>query len=327
MKAVFTGMDTYPARSLRLMLESVGYEVTMLSDAALDRLSKVGYKGGVRAEMLKNMGYRPAEIPFVDESALASCDLFVDIKRKEADTILPVYPRLKGKMVMYVINGGWDDYEDYAYYYPTITNNMWIMGAFRTWSPIAWDIKPKEVAGTKSPMGLLHNAKNWGFGGILDRVIDRTGLRVYGSYDSPAGMLLNDKVPEELRDASCFVHLKASDCPGWALFEAFATATPVVVTDLFIQRMNFRDLYEDGVTCLTWGKTSYEKKDEKHLVEFMDRTGPQMIEDIVECVERLKDPETNRRIGMAGHERWKQLTEWTPVKRDALAKYLGNHVL
>ena len=49
LKAVMTGIDTKPAESLALMLESVGYEVFMLTDKAMEGYSKGGYKGGARS--------------------------------------------------------------------------------------------------------------------------------------------------------------------------------------------------------------------------------------------------------------------------------------
>lgn len=320
MIAVLTGMDTYPARSLKLMLESVGYDVYMLSDQAMNRIP--GYNGGAPAKLLENMGYRPAEIPFVEETALETCDLYVDMKRKDADDIIKAYPRLKGRTICYVINGGWDDYEDYCDYYPTITNNFWIKGAYHVWSPIEWDITPKDTVGDEPPIGLLHNARNWGFNKIMDEVIDKTGLRVFGSYGSPMGILPNDKVEEYLKRTSCFVHLKASDCPGWALFEAMATATPLVITEFFVKRMGFEDMYIDGKTCLMWGQGSFELKDDKNIVEYIDQNADRMVEQIADCVEKLKDPEYNYYIGHQGYKKWKELTKWTPEKRDKLYDYL-----
>lgn len=326
-KVVFSGIDTKPADSLAFIFKDIGWEVAMLSDKGMDYYNSGGYSGGVRMSMLKEMGYSMPQIDFVDR--IENADIFVDLKKKDLDSIKNMLPA-KTRGMLYVINGGWDDYEDYGFHYPTITNNFWIKGnVFHCWSPPAYfdDLKPKEEPGRESPMGLLHNARNWGFGSILDQVREKTGLRVYGWHGSPSGMILNSKVPEYLEKASCFVHLKASDCPGWALYEAFATATPVVVTDLFIKRMKFQELYIDGETCLTWGKTSYKQdpEDEKKISEFIDANRENMIEEICECVEKLKNPVYNQLIGMNGHKKWKELAEWNEKKSLAFREFINSN--
>ena len=330
MKAIVCGCDTHPVRSLALMLRSVGFEVKMLTDQAMARLAECGYTGGVTSELLKNMGYVDAGLPPADEKDLEDCDLYVDIKVPDADSMLRLYPRLTGRTAIFLINGGGDAYVTYGEHYPVITTNFHVASnAFQCYMPFdnLHGLVPRETPAVPDPpMGLLHNAKNWGFGSILERVIERTGVRIYGSYDSPAGLLPNDKVGERLSKSLCFIHMKASDCPGYALYEAFATATPVVVTDLFIERMKYRDLYQDGKTCLTWGKGSYEICGER-IVEYIDKTADQMVEQIAGCVERLKDPELNRRIGLVGHEAWKKKTAWTDARRRKFEKFLKERAL
>lgn len=325
LKAVVTGCDTHPVKSLALMLRSVGFEVSMLSDRAITQLSKRGYKGGVTAELLKNMGYVDAGLPLVGPESLETCDLYVDIKVPDADAMIKIYPRLEGKTVIFLINGGGDEYVTYGDHYPVITTNFHVASnAFQVYMPFdnVHNLVPREKLKTfEPPMGLLHNAKNWGFGHIMDEAIKRTGVRVFGSYGSPMGILPNDKVGDYLSRSLAFVHLKASDCPGYALYEAFATATPVVVTDLFVERMKYRDLYIDGETCLAWGKDSFVVEDGR-IKEFMVAKSEKMVQDIVDCLERLKDPEYNYQLGMAGYRKWKEKTEWTEEKRLALLKFL-----
>lgn len=90
--------------------------------------------------------------------------------------------------------------------------------------------------------------------------------------------------------------------------------------------MKFPDLYIDGETCLTWGKTLFkqDKKDPRIITEFIDQEMPTAIEEMKEIMEKLKDPEYNKKIRMAGHKKWKELTEWTPEKQEALKKYLND---
>lgn len=330
MLAVCTGIDSHPIKSLAIVLRSVGYEVKMLTDASLARLRLKGYTGGVDAAMLDNMGYIKAGLPEATEDDLEKCDIFVDIKVKEADTLMPLYPRLKGRTVIFLINGGCDGYENYGDFYPVITNNFWVKkNAFKCWMPFdnVQNLQPRKVIGTDPPMGLLHNAYNWGFKSLVDPVIAKTGLRLFGSYGSPMGILPNQQAGEYLMKSSSFVHLKASDCPGYALYEAFACGVPVIVTELFIARMQYQDLYEDSVTCLTWGKTSFtiDEKDPSKITEYMDDSRQTMIDEIADCVERLKDYRENKRIGIAGYLRWKKLTEWTPKKQQALHSFLKTH--
>jgi len=323
MRAVLTGMDTKPAMSLALMLESIGYEVFMLTDSAMKNYHKKGYTGGVEAALLKNMGYAVADIKPTES---VEGDIFFDLKLKDLQSMLKIHPELNG--ALYVINGGWDDYEDYGNYFPTITNNFWIKNAFHVYSPmVGKPMKVKDKPGTEPPIDLLHNAYNWGFGTYLDDIIAKTGLRVFGSYGSPMGLIHNDDVEEYLHKTIAFVHIKSSDCPGWALWEAFATGTPVVVPSLFIKRMHFEDLYIDGETCVTWGDNLFE--DILHepgiFKEFIDREMPKAIEELTQKVEKLKDPEYNTKIGMGGHKKWKELTEWTEAKQQALKDYLNNY--
>lgn len=322
MRAVLTGMDTKPAMSLALMLESIGYEVFMLTDSALKRYKEKGYTGGVQASLLKHMGYAEAKIKPTES---AEGDIFFDLKLNEGETMKTIHPDIN--LALYVINGGKDGYEDYGNHYPTITNNFWVKNAFLVYSPMVGEMKVKEKPGTEPPIDLLHNAYNWGFGSHLNNIIEKTGLRVFGSYGSPMGIIHNDQVEEYLHNTTAFVHIKSSDCPGWALWEAFATGTPVVVPSLFIKRMHFEDLYIDGETCLTWGDNLFE--DILHepgvFKEFIDREMPKAIEELASKVELLKDPEYNTKIGMGGHNKWKELTEWTAEKQQKLKDYLNNY--
>lgn len=324
-KAVVCGCDTHPVKSLALMLRSVGFDVKMLTDDSMQKLAKRGYTGGVSAEMLKNMGYVAAGLPWADERDLEDCDLYIDIKVPDADSMLKIYPRLAGKTAIFLINGGGDDYVTYGDHYPVITTNFLVeKNAFQCYMPFdnVHNIQPRNPRETfDPPIGLLHNARNWGFGVIMDRVIARTGVRIFGSYGSPMGILPNEKVGEYLQSALAFVHLKASDCPGYALYEAFAAGCPVVVTELFIERMKYRGLYVDGKSCLTWGKTSFRVEESK-ILETIDASADTMVEEIAAICEKLKNPALNWEIGMAGHQAWRKQTDWTDEKRNLFERFL-----
>lgn len=321
LRAVLTGIDTHPANSIALILRSVGYEVFMLSDVGLSKLRSKGYTGGVEQALLRSMGYHEPNVEFTDNP---EGDIFVDLKLKDAQSYKSIFP--EAKVILYPINGGYDDYEDYAEYFPTITNNFWIKNAFHVYSPLdnVNNLKPKSEVGKEPPIDLLHNAYNWGMKSYIDDIRNNTGLRIFGSYGSPDGMIKNTQVGEYMTNANSFVHIKASDCPGWALWEAFATATPVVVMSLFVKRMHFEDLYIDGETCLTWGDNIFEQdeKDPRIIKEFVDEQMPIALKELYQKVAKLKDPVYNRKIGMQGYEAWKKATEWTEEKRLKLCDYL-----
>lgn len=329
-RAILAGIDTHPANSLALALRSVGYDVAMLSDKAMDELKKHGYEGGVRHEMLGNMGYHGLNMPIVELAALDGADMFVDLKKRDLDAFLAARPEFAGKVLCYLINGGGDDYVNYGRYYPTITNNRLTEGnVFWWWPPFdnVHGLVPRpERMEFDPPLALLHAAHNWGFGHILQQVIDQADLRVYGSYGSPMGIIRNDKLGEYLSTALAFVHPKASDAPGYALYEAFASAVPVVATQLLVERMRMQDLFEDEKTCLLWGKTSYVVEGDR-IIEFMEREKDVMIAEICASLERLKDPVLNSRIGMMGYKRWRALTEWTPEKQAAFGEFLKKNNL
>lgn len=316
-----TGIDTKPAESLALMLESLGHEVFMLTDQAIQKYYKQGYRGGVTSDLLKSMGYYQARIKPTD--TLEGFDMFFDLKLQDLEAMLEIHPDIKG--ALYVINGGCDGYEHYGLHYPTITNNFWIKNAFHVWSPPVDDYTPREEMGKDTPIGLLHNAYGWGFTSYINEIVKKTEVRIYGDYGSPAGKIKNEQVEEKMRDSLCFLHLKSSDCPGWALYEAFETATPVVLPSLLAARMKMEEMYIDGETCLTFGDNIFEQdKDDPRIIrEEVDKEMPAAIDELCEKVEKLKDPEYNKKIGMQGHLHWKKLTEWTPEKQEALTNYLN----
>lgn len=331
--AVLSGIDTHPANSIALMLRSVGYRVVMLNDKAIEMLQKRGYTGGVKREMLDEMGYdQPNVDAWVDETALETCELFVDLKTKDIDSAVALYPRLKERSVHFLINGGRDDYENAGFSYPVVTANQWVQGqAFKCYLPFEniHNLEPRrqlERREMKMPIGLLHNAWNWGFRSLIPDVIRETGLLIYGHYNSPAGMLPNNQIKEKLETAQCFVHMKANDCPGYALYEAFAAGIPIVLPELMIHRMRYGELFINRQTCLTWGATSFKIEEDK-ILEFMDREKENMVKEIDGLVRELRDPEFNYKLGLAGHQKWKQLTDWTTKKRDDFRHFLKeNHI-
>lgn len=329
MKAVLSGIDTHPAHSIILMLESVGYECVMLSDDAIDKLRTRGYVGGVKRGELDSMGYSEVQVPFVGVDALETCDLFVDLKTAHLDSFKLLYP--DKKVLHFLINGGRDDYENCGFNYPVVTANMWVEGdAFKTWLPFknVHNLIPRgKRTDFEAPIGLLHNAKNWGFGHMLERTIERTGVRIFGA-GSPMGVMKNQNLAQIFEKTLCLLHIKSNDCPGYALYEAFEAGVPIVNCEQMLDRMRMRDLYIDGETCLLWGGDFYDKKycQETGMTKEWFKDDPEgVIDSMMVALEKLKDPEYNYKIGMAGHEQFKKLTKWTDEKRKAFGIFLIKH--
>lgn len=329
MKALLSGTDTHPSHSIALMLRSVGYEVSMLHDRAIQNLRNKGYLGGVSQSELRSMGYSAPEIPMVGEEAIAEADLFVDLKTAYLDSFKKLYP--EKKCLHFLINGGIDDYQNCGFSYPVVTANMWVEGdAFKTWLPFD-NVHKLEPRAKRTefgvPIGLLHSAKGWGFGHLLSLVIEKTGVKIYGA-GSPAGVIQNTELPSVFEKTIGLLHMKSNDCPGYALYEAMQAGIPLILCEQLLDRMKMRELYEDGETCVLWGGSFYDKKycQETGLSkEWYKDDEMAVVNEILAAIERLKDPEYNYKIGIGGHERFKKLTAWTDEKKQAFGVFLIKH--
>ena len=65
--------------------------------------------------------------------------------------------------------------------------------------------------------------------------------------------------------------------------------------------MKMEDMYIDGDTCLTWGDNLFiqDKKDPRKITDLLTKEGEmeKAILELCEKVEKLKDPEYNKKIG------------------------------
>lgn len=313
------------------MLRSAGYEVSMLNDQAINTLRGKGYTGGVSRQELNSMGYTEPNMPMVGLEGLTGADLFVDLKTAYLDSFVRLYSDIP--VLHFLINGGKDDYDNCGFSYPVATANMWVEGnAFKVWLPFdnVHNLKPREQKSAYTvPIGLLHNAKNWGFGHMLQEIMDRTGVRIYGA-GSPGGVLHNSKLAEVFATTVGLLHIKSNDCPGYALYEAMEAGVPLILCEQMLDRMKMRDLYEEGVTCELWGGDFYDKKycQETGLTKEWFRDNPSgVIDGMMVALEKLKDPAYNEKIGKAGHKRFHELTDWTPKKRKDFVKFLNDNGL
>ncbi len=150
-----------------------------------------------------------------------------------------------------------------------------------------------------NPFCICHSARAWGYGGILSECVD-LGIRFHGN-NSPAGQVSHSQVPGICATGIALVHPKSVDCPGWALYEALLAGVPVVTGRLLNSRMLAYDLLDHEVTCYEFGVPA--------TLEYGrgDPDLPGCLRDIKHALERLSDPEENRRIGEAGRKRLNEL--------------------
>lgn len=149
---------------------------------------------------------------------------------------------------------------------------------------------------------LVHNLVGWGFGAWADGCRS-LGVRIYG-YRSPDGLISHATLKERLATAQAMVHLKRSDAPGYALYEALSAACPVIISERLVVDNRMHDLFVDEETCLFFDRLddpdlthSYLRPD--GVAEGVAKIGKQL--------DRLRDPELNSRIGLAGRGRLREL--------------------
>lgn len=328
MKAVLNIGHTGCVGGMAIMLRSLGYEVVHLNDDAISKLhmeTKHGF--GTARSSLYWMGYEKPLVPFVGLEALDGADLYVDIKEDNMDVMSRFYPSLK--KLLFSINGGREPYN--VSKYPVVSGNFYAPG-FLCYPPFMnqFGLSPRQkIKEFTAPMGLLHNASGWGFGEYLEDVT-KLGIQIYGGKGSPAGNIRQRDLHKYLSTAKAFVHMKAIDAPGYALYEAMASGVPVILPQLFVDRTKYSNLYIDEKTCLTFG--AYAAKVEGNPdkpIESWEKleVHQRVIKEIASILKRLEDPEENYRIGHAGYLKWKELTDWTEEKADKLEAYFKQNGL
>ncbi len=156
------------------------------------------------------------------------------------------------------------------------------------------------------PYFLCHNPYAWGYGEIIDKLSDSTGLRVFGN-GGMAGILQHTELPKVTAKATALVHLKVVDCPGWALYEAMLSGCPVITGRLLNSRMLAYDLLEDGITCFEFGVPA------SHDYGRGDIEIDKCYDDIKKALVKLENPQINYEIGQTGKARLNHLM-WNSEK-------------
>lgn len=169
------------------------------------------------------------------------------------------------------------------------------------------------------PFGICHRVDAWGYKPIVSEVADM-GVNLFGN-GSPAGQISHRHVAALCATGLALVHLKSVDCPGWALYEAMLSGVPVVTGRLLNSRMLAYGLLEHGETCLEFGVPASQGYG-RGPMEY-----PKCAQDIREALERLRDPDENKRIGEAGRKRLNALM-WSAGDAEDVAsfrKFMARH--
>ena len=338
-KAALQVVDTGPLESLSVMLKSAGYDSYLLSQSMRGELRSMGCDNVAEIDdLVRNWGYEaPARLPSVNR--WSEVDLYVDVKaHRNGPKLWAVHPELRDRTLWYRINGGKPEHVIRADGFdcgdevnppcPVLTPNQWYKKdediyapegfprearwkgkAYACWPPFVGKERYwRHSNPTGSPVCFVHNLAGWGFG-ALEAGMRSLGVRMYG-VRSPDGLLPHTAVPGALAHALAYVHLKGSDAPGYALYEALSSGCPCVVHRALIWKNAMEELFDES-TCLMYGAADHAPPDPVKCCEEVEL-----------ALGKLRDREFNKRIGEAGKERLEKLM-WSE-ERDAadLARFL-----
>ncbi len=320
--AILQCPDTGPLESLVVMLRATGYECRIPDTSLKNELRQIGHDYVLDiSRLVSSMGYDwPFRLPEADVADMGRSDvLYVDIKaHQHHGKIIKRWPNLDKRVLWYRINGGQPEHvidqrgdhgDEVNPPCPVLTPNQWYQDradAYCCWPPFYrfdeyHDQNPRLIPSARfpwtAPVCLIHNLAGWGYGAVVDN-FRRLGILCYGD-GSPDGLIPHRMVRDRLHSALCMVHLKSSDAPGYALYEALAAACPVVCTRRLIWRCKMHELLIPGETCLVFDRETHEGLTPEDVRDCTREVG--------EHLARLGDPTENRRIGLAGHARLKEV--------------------
>lgn len=316
--AILQVADTGPLESLVVMLRSVGYQCFLPSDTLKARLRGIGCDTVLDVDgLVSSMGYdRPMSLPEAPINSMDTADLYVDVKaHRNGPLVTKKWPNLRGKVLWYRINGGKPEHvirtdgedcgDEVNPPCPVLTPNMWYAEpgpwgdkAYACWPPFYRfdEFGPRKVA-KGPPICLIHNVAGWGYQALIP-AMQKLGIKLYGR-GSPDGLISHAEALAKLSSALCMVHLKSSDAPGYALYEAMAARCPIVCTRRLIWRNKMEKLLIPGKTCLVFDRETHDGLSPEDVAE--------CTREIVAALDWLKDPKENARIGNAGRAQLKKL--------------------
>lgn len=151
------------------------------------------------------------------------------------------------------------------------------------------------------PICLVHNLTGWGYGPLID-AFAKMDIAMYGER-SPNGVLKHSDVPAALARCMAYVHLKSSDAPGYALYEAMAAGCPVICTRKLIWKCQMQSLLIPDETCLVFDKATHDPFTEADIEECRN--------EVAGHLRALCDPVFNKKLGDAGRDQlykvmWRQ---------------------
>lgn len=356
--AILQVADTGPLESLVVMLRAVGYECNLPTEALRRELRSLGCDTvlGVN-DLVRSGSYdRPLDLTEAGPADMSGADLYVDIKaHRNGPPVWARWPNLKGRTLWYRINGGEPEHvittrgedcgDEVNVPCPVLTPNLWYRLnpaeyrstwngaplwkgptpttpdwnglAYPHWPPfVRWadyDHRRNSIQGGgvryEPPLCLVHNVRGWGYSDLVGPMRE-LGVRCHGG-GSPDGLLPHSHVAARLSSALCLVHLKSSDAPGYALYEALASACPVVCTRRLVWRNRMQELFVPGETCLV-------VEDGESHAGLTPAEQESFVRQVGAYLERLADPDENRRIGEAGKARLEKLM-WSADKPEDVA--------
>lgn len=315
MKFVLNVADTGPLESLAAMLE--GHELLYPSRKLRDELRGLGCDCVLEIDdLVKRMGYERPKLA-LQETDTPEGAVLVDVKaHRNAERVRRRWP--DQKLLWYRINGCAPEHVPGCgdeMWGPVLTPNQWYKDhphAYTCWPPF---VRFNEHASRgrsdayTAPVCLIHNLAGWGYGRLVEPFTE-LGIKLYGER-SPHGLVRHCDVPNLLYRSLCMVHLKSSDAPGYALYEALAAGCPVVCTRRLIWRCRMQELLESGVTCLVFDRETHDS--------LSDEDAASCTAEVAEHMSALQDRSYNERIGKAGQRRLLEV-QWKD--REGLESFL-----
>lgn len=313
MNVILQVADTGPLESLVYMFKAIGWKCYLPTRNLRNRLRALKLSTVLEIDSLvANMGYdRPMDLDVADERMLSEPGtVYVDVKAHiNYEKVVAAFPNLRNRVFWYRINGGEPENipgkgEELTPPCPVITPNQWYKKTLPDNSYTFWPYfyrfddycTPRSKQYT-SPICLIHGINGWGYQNLIPNM-QSLGIKFYG-VGAPDGLIQHQHIPGMLSHTVAMVHLKSSDAPGYAIYEAMASACPLVCTKRIIWRCDMGDLLTDGVTCLTFDKHSRDPLTDQDIIECTN--------DVKRSLHRLADPIENRKIGEAGRERLKRI--------------------
>lgn len=345
-KAFLNCPDTGPLDSLVEMLGVAGYACYSADRPLLDLFARIGCPLTIHNDdLVRGMGYAPPsrKIPPVGPEGWKhfdrTKDIFVDLKaHRWYHRLVAHWPHLSGRVLWYRINGGEPEHvikggidhgDEVNPPCPVLTPNQWYRNhpkAYTCYPPFIQrgqfarveQIRGRIVPGGYTPpVCLIHGAHGWGYGKLIDRLRTEIGLRVYGR-GSPDGLLHHREIPAVLGSTIAMVHLKSSDAPGYALYEALSAACPVIIPRRIVWRCRMQDLFPSPYG-LYFDRETHD--------EMTDMEADRCVEEIKEHLNDLSAPPVNQHQGELGQLRLAHCL-WSKDKADdisALHAFMSRH--